>query len=120
MALTIGVKRVVIDGATIQTKTASTEYKPSGSTKTPILDDASGKVMGATRENTAGMIKLQVSALRSADTEKLRYLDGSTITLETVDGKTIAGQNMIQTADNPVVMSDGIIEYEFMGDVKVV
>ena len=114
---TVGFKRLSIDGELIQTKTNTAEYKPSGATKTPVIDDASGSVMFNTQEKTAGMIKVQVSTLKSADTDKLRNFEDGTIVLELLDGKNVVGTNMTQTADNSVTATDGVVEYEFMGDV---
>jgi hypothetical protein len=116
----IGIKRFTIDGETIQTKTGTAEYKPSGSEKTPVLDDGTNSVMFTTQENKAGMIKVQVSTLKSADTDKLRTLEDGEMILELVDGKTVVGSLMTQTADNSVTVADGTIEYEFMGNVRIV
>lgn len=115
----VGIKRLTIDNATVQTKTATAEYKPSGAAKTPVLDDGTGDVMFTTQEKSAGMIKAQLSTLASADTSKLRNLEDGEIVMELVDGTTVVGSSMTQTADNPVTVADGIIEYEFMGNVKV-
>jgi len=115
----VGIKRLTIDNEVIQTKTGTTEYTPSSAEKTPELDDGSGSVMFTTVEKKAGMIKVQVSTLKSADTVKLRDLEDAEIILELVDGTTVVGSNMTQTANNSVTASDGTIEYEFMGDVVV-
>lgn len=113
----VGIKRLTINNVTIQVKTGTAEYKPSGAEKTPVIDDGSGDVMFTTQEKKAGMIKAQVSTLKSADTDKLRTLEDAEMVLELVDGKTIVGSSMTQTADNSVTTSDGTIEYEFMGNV---
>ena len=117
---TVGIKRAIIDNVTVQTKSNTAEYKPSGAAKTAILDDGSGSVMGFTQENSAGMIKLQLSTLKSADTDKYRTIEDAEIVLELLDGKTVVGSLMTQTADNPITAADGIVEYEFMGNVKIV
>lgn len=114
-----GIKRLTIDGVTIQTKTATTEYKPSGAEKTPVLDDGTGDVMFTTQEKKAGMIKAQVSTLKSADTNRLRNLEDAEMVLELVDGTTVVGTNMTQTADNAITTADGVAEYEFMGNVVI-
>lgn len=116
----VGIKRFTINGETIQTKTGTAEYKPSGAEKTPVLDDSTGEVIHTTIDRKAGMIKVQVSTLKSADTGKLRTLEDGEIILELLDGKTVVGSGMTQTADNSVVVSDGTIEYEFMGNVREV
>ena len=113
----VGIKRLTIDNETIQTKTGTAEYKPSGAEKTPVLDDGTGDVMFTTQEKKAGMIKVQVSTLKSADTDKLRSLEDAEIVLELVDGKTVVGSFMTQTADPSVTAADGVVEYEFMGNV---
>ncbi len=116
---TVGIKRFIANNETIQTKTGTAEYKPSGRSLTPVLDDGTGLVMFNTQEKTAGLVKVQVSTLKAADTEKLRTLEDGEIILELLDGTTIVGTNMSQTADNSVTASDGTVEYEFMGDVVV-
>jgi len=116
---TVGIKRAIINNVTVQVKSNTAEYKPSGSAKTPILDDGSGSVMAFTQENSAGMIKLQLSTLKSADTDKYRNLEDAEIVIELLDGKNVVGSLMTQTADNPITAADGVVEYEFMGNVKV-
>ncbi len=116
---TVGIKRLIVNNETIQTKTATAEYKPTGSEKTPVLDDGSNEVMFFTKEAKAGSIKVQVSTLKSADTEKLRTLEDSDVILELLDGKTVVGTNMTQTADNAITAADGIMELEFMGNVVI-
>ena len=115
---TVGVKRFIIDNVVVQTKTGTAEYKTSGASKEAIIDDGSGDVIGFTQEKSAGMIKVQVSTLKTADTDKFRNLENGELVLEMIDGKTVVGSNMTQTADNPVTVADGIVEYEFMGNVK--
>jgi len=115
--MTVGIKRLIIDNETIQTKTGTAEYKVSGAEKTPVLDDGSGDMMFTTQEKKAGMIKVQVSTLKSADTDKLRGIEGSDIVLELIDGKTIVGSNMTQIADPTVTANEGVVEYEFAGNV---
>lgn len=116
---TVGIRRFIVNNETIQTKTGTAEYKQSGAEKTPVIDDGSGKVMFFTQEKKAGMFKVQVSTLKSADTDKLRDLEDSEIVLELLDGKTLVGSNCSQTADNPSTAADGVVEYEFWGDVAV-
>jgi len=115
--MTVGIKRLIIDNETIQTKTGTAEYKVSGAEKTPVLDDGTGDMMFTTQERKAGMIKVQVSTLKSADTDKLRITEGSDIVLELIDGKTIVGSNMTQIADPAVTANEGVVEYEFAGNV---
>lgn len=116
---TVGVKRFIIDNETIQTKTGTAEYKQSGATKTAVLDDGTGDIMFFTQERTPGMFKVQVSTLKAADTEKFRTLEDGVIVLELLDGKTLTGTNCTQTADNSATAADGVVEYEFHGNVKV-
>lgn len=116
---TVGVKRFIINNETIQTKTGTAEYKQSGATKTAVLDDGSGAVMFFTQERTPGMFKVQVSTLKAADTDRFRTLEDGEIVLELLDGKTLIGTNCTQTADNPSTAAEGVVEYEFMGDVTV-
>lgn len=116
---TVGIKRFIVDNETIQTKTGTAEYKPSGRTLTPVLDDGTGNKMFDTQERTAGMVKVQVSTLKDADTDKLRTVEDSEIILELLDGKTVVGSNMSQSADNSATAADGTIEYEFTGDVVI-
>ena len=113
----VGIRRFIVNNRTIQTKTATTEYLTSGRELTPELDDGSGKVMFFTQEKKAGSFKVQVNTLKSADTEYLKTLEDAEIVLELLDGKTIVGSNMTQTANNAVVAADGIIELTFEGDV---
>ena len=113
----VGIKRLTIDNVTIQTKTGTAEYTPSSAEKTPVLDDGSGSVMFTTQEKKPGMIKVEVSTLKSADTAKLRDLEDAEMVLELVDGTTIVGSNMTQTANNSVTAADGVAPYEFFGDV---
>ena len=115
----VGIKRLTIDNVTIQVKTGTAEYLPSGSEKTPVLDDGTGDVMFTTVEKKAGMIKAEVSTLKSADTHRLRNVEDSEMVLELVDGTTVVGSSMTQTANNPITTADGIAPYEFMGNVKV-
>lgn len=115
----VGIKRFIVDNVTVQTKTASTEYKTSGRELTPVLDDGSGDVMFFTQEFQAGMFKVEVSTLKAADTDKLKTLEDAEIVLELVDGKTIVGKLMSQTANEAVTAADGTIELTFMGNVKV-
>lgn len=113
----VGIKRLTINGENVQVKTGTAEYKPSGATKTPVLDDGTGNMMFTTQEKSAGMIKIQASTLKSADTDKFRNLEDAEIVLELVDGKTIVGSNMTQIADPSVTAADGVVEYEFAGNV---
>lgn len=115
---TVGIKRFIINNETIQTKSGTAEYKVSGAEKTPVIDDASGDMMFTTQERKAGMIKVQVSTLKAADTDKLRSIEEAEIVLELLDGKTIVGSFMTQTGDPTVTTADGVVEYEFMGNVK--
>lgn len=115
---TSGVKRLRINGDIIQVKTATATFKPSGSAKTPIVDE-NGKIMGFTKENSAGYIKCQVSALKKADTYKLKDLEDGEVNMEMEDGTNVVGTNITQTADNEITVADGVIEYEFHGDVVV-
>ena len=115
----IGIKRLTINNQTIQVKTGTAEYKPSGAEKTPVLDDGTGDVMFTTQERKAGYVKVQVSTLKKADTDKFRNLEDGEVILELVDGKTVVGTFMTQTADPSVTASDGVVEYEFTGNVKV-
>lgn len=115
----VGIKRLTINNVVIQTKTGTTEYLPSSAEKTPELDDGSGKVMFTTQEKKPGMIKVQVSTLKSADTARLRDLEDGELILELIDGTTVVGSNMTQTANNGVTAADGTAEYEFMGDVVI-
>lgn len=89
----------------------------SGRELTPVLDDGSGDVMFLTQEKKAGMIKCQVSTLKAADTDKLRTLEDGEVVLELLDGKTVVGSGMTQIANNAVTAADGVIEYEFNGQV---
>lgn len=114
---TVGVKRLLINNVVYQTKTNTAEYKASGASKTPALDDGSGKVMFFTQENSAGMIKADFSTLQIADTAQLRSIEDAEIILELLDGKTVVGSGMTQTADNAVNAAEGFVTYEFMGDV---
>jgi len=116
---TVGIKRLIINNETFQTKTATAEYKPSGAAKTPVLDDGSGNVMFYTQENSAGYVKASLSTLNNADTDKLRTLEDADVVLELLDGKTIVGVNVTQTEDNAVTAADGVVEYMFSGDFKV-
>ncbi len=118
MALTIGIKKINIDNIPYSIKTGSTEYMPSTSEKTPIVDDATGEIIGATQERKAGMIKVQVALLNAADNNTLRNLDGSEIVMELVNGITVTGKNMIQIGANSSVISDGTTEFEFSGNVR--
>lgn len=113
----VGVNRFTIDNETIQTKTATAEYLPSSAEKTPVLDDATGAVMFTTQEKKPGSIKVQVATLKSSDTAKLRDLEDAEVILELIDGTTVVGSNMTQTANNAVTAADGVLELEFMGDV---
>lgn len=115
----IGIKRLSINNETIQIKTGTCEYKPSGRTLTPILDDGSGELMAASQEKTSGMIKVEVSILKKADTAKLRNLTEAEIILELLDGTTVVGSNMMQISDESIKVSDGVVPYEFAGNVKV-
>ena len=115
---TVGIKRLIINGATIQVKTGTAEYTPSGAEKTPVLDDGTGDVMHYTQERKAGEIKVELSTIKSADTKTLRTLDGGEIIMELLDGTSVVGQNMTQTANNAVKVSDGTCEYSFMGNVR--
>ena len=115
----VGIKRFTANNTVIQTKTGTTEYTPSSAEKTVELDDGSGKAMFSTVEKKAGMIKVQVSTLKSADTARLRDLEDAELILELIDGTTVVGSNMTQTANNSVTASDGTAEYEFMGDVVI-
>lgn len=116
---TVGLKRLIVDNETIQVKTGTFSIKPSGATKTPVLDDGTGNVMFFTQEKTAGMVKAQVSTLKSADTFKLRSLEDGEIVAELLDGTTYVGTSVTQTADNEITAADGIVEYEFTGDFTV-
>lgn len=118
MALTIGIKKLTIDNIPYSIKTGSTEYMPSTSEKTPIVDDISGLIIGATQERKAGMVKVQVALLNASDNNVLRDLDGSEIVMELVSGLTVTGKNMIQIAANSASISDGTTEFEFAGDVR--
>lgn len=113
----VGIKRLTVDNTTIQTKTGTAEYTPSSAEKTPVLDDGSGSVMFTTQERKAGMMKVQVSTLKSADAQKLRDLEDGEIVMELLDGTTVVGSNMTQTANNSVTAADGVLELEFMGNV---
>lgn len=113
----VGIRRLLVNNETIQVKTGTLEYKPSGAEKTPVIDDGSGDVMFTTQEKKAGMIKAQVSTLKTADTAKLRSIEDAEIVVELIDGKTIVGSSMTQTADPSVTAADGTVEYEFMGNV---
>ena len=115
----IGIKRLSINNQTVQVKTGSAEYKPSGVEKTPVLDDGTGDVMFTTQDRKAGHIKVQVSTLKKADTDKFRDMEDGEVILELVDGKTVVGSNMTQTGDPSVTASDGVVEYMFAGNVKV-
>jgi len=115
----VGIKRLTVDNKTIQTKTGTAEYTPSSAEKTPVLDDGSGAMMFTTQEKKPGMIKVQVSTLKSADTKNLRDLEDAEIVLELIDGTTVVGSNMTQTANNSVTAADGVLELEFMGDVAL-
>ncbi len=75
----VGIKRLIVNNETIQTKTGTAEYLKSGRELTPELDDGSGDVMFFTQERKAGMIKAQVSTLKSADTDKLSTLENSDV-----------------------------------------
>ena len=114
----VGIKRFTANNVTIQTKTGTAEYTPSSAEKTPVLDDSTGDVMFTTQEKKAGMIKVQVSTLKSADATKLRDLEDGELVLELIDGTTIVGSSMTQTANNSVTAADGVLELEFMGNVK--
>jgi len=113
----VGIKRLTVANVTIQTKTGTAEYTPSSAEKTPVLDDGSGSMMFTTQEKKPGMIKVQVSTLKAADTSRLRDLEDAEIVLELIDGTTVVGSNMTQTANNSVTAADGVLELEFMGDV---
>jgi len=115
----VGIRRLTINNEIVHTKTGTAEYLPSSAEKTPVLDDGSGKVMFTTQEKKAGMIKVQVSTLKVADTAKLRDLEDAEMVLELIDGTTIVGSNMTQTANNAVTAADGVVELEFMGDVAI-
>lgn len=116
---TVGLKRLIVNDETIQVKTGTFEIKPSGATKTAVLDDATGKVMFYTQEKTAGMVKAQVATLKSADTSKLRNLEDGEVVAELLDGSTFVGTNITQTADNSITAADGTVEYEFTGDIEL-
>ena len=113
----VGIKRLTINNVTIQVKTGTAEYTPSSAEKTPVLDDGTGKVMFTTQEKKAGMMKVQVSTLKSADASKYRDLEDAEVVLELIDGTTVVGSNMTQTANNSVTAADGVLELELMGDV---
>ena len=115
----VGIKRFTVDNVPIQVKTGTAEYKPSGAEKTPVIDDGTGDVMFTTQEKKAGMIKVEVSTLKTADTARLRNLEDAEMILELVDGTTIVGSSMTQTADPSITVADGVAAYEFMGNVKV-
>lgn len=115
---TVGVKRLIINNVTYQTKSGTSEYKASGGTKTANVDDGSGQVMFFTQELTAGMIKADFSTIQAANTAQLRKIEDAEIIMELLDGRTIVGTNMTQTADNPVNAAEGFVTFEFMGDVE--
>jgi len=116
---TVGIKRLIVNNETFQTKTGTAEYKPSGAAKTPVLDDGSGDVMFFTQERSAGHVKAELSTLKAADTDRLRTLEDATVILELLDGKTIVGENVTQTEDNPITAADGVVGYMFAGNFKV-
>ena len=115
----VGIKRLTVDNTTIQTKTGTAEYTPSSAEKTPVLDDGSGSVMFTTQERKPGMMKVQVSTLKSADAQKLRDLEDGEVVMELLDGTTVVGSNMTQTANNSVTAADGVLELEFILGKKI-
>ena len=117
MALTIGIKRFLIDNIPYSIKTGTTEYMPSTSEKTPFVG-ADGTMIGVTEEKKAGMIKIQVALLNAADNNTLRNLDGAEIVMELISGLTVSGKNMVQIAANSSTITDGTTEFEFAGDVR--
>lgn len=117
MALTIGIKRLLINNTSYGIKTGSAEYMPSTSQKTPIVDIA-GNVIGATEEKMAGTLSIEAVLLNALDHKILRDMDGGELVLELTNGFTVTGRNLVQIGANSVTVTDGIAKYEFTGDIK--
>ena len=97
----------------------ATSFTESKAILTPIIDDATGDVIGHTQEYQGGMVKCEVALTNAADYKALRNASEATLVIELINGMTITGQNITQTAASEVSLSEGKVALEFSGNVRV-
>jgi hypothetical protein len=97
----------------------ATSFTESRAILTPIIDDASGEVVGHTQEFQGGMVKCEVALTNAADYKALRNVSEGTIVIELVNNMTITGQNVTQIAASEVSLSEGKVALEYSGNVRV-
>lgn len=112
-------RRVFFNSEAIPVLQGTGSYKPTGETLTPVVDSTGSKIYD-TSEPQSGMMKMNLSVVNAADEKKIRAFRDGEIIMEFESGKTVIGSLMSQSANNEVTETDGFLECEFMGNVRIV
>ena len=115
---TFRIKRVTFNNVPVAIKQGTGSYRPTSEELTPVVDSNGLKIFD-TSEPQVGMMKMEASVLKTADENLIRDFRDGEIVMEFVNGKTVVGSLMSQTANNDVTETDGVLVAEFSGNVVV-
>jgi hypothetical protein len=112
-------KRVFFNNVAIAALQGTGSYRPTGEVLTPLAD-SNGQKVGDTSEPQVGMMKMSIPTLKKEDEQLIRGFRDGEIIMEYVSGKTISGTFMSSSTNNDSSESDGFLEVEFSGNVRIV
>ncbi len=112
-------RRVFFNSVAIPVLQGTGSYRPTSESLTAVVD-SSGQKIYETSEPQAGMMKMNLSVVNSNDEKTIRAFRDGEIIMEFESGKTVVGSLMSHSSNNDVSETDGFLECEFTGNVRVV